>query len=64
MNHIFPKNWSFVQSCMLTISFSQTALLFAQAMSEKIPLRKEGQVPNEVRRWSDFAGGHVLGSST
>ena len=63
MNHIFPKNWSFVQSSMLTISFSQTALLFAQAMSKKIPLRKEGQVPNEVRRWSDFAGGHVLGSS-
>ena len=45
-------------------SISQTALLFARAMSEKIPLRKEGVVPSEVRRWSDFAGGHVLGSST
>ena len=64
MNHNFSEHWSFVQSCMLTILFSQTALLFAQAMSKKIPLRKEGQVPNEVRRWSDFAGGHVLGTST
>lgn len=42
----------------------KTALLFARAMSEKIPLRKDGVVPSEVRRWSDFAGGHVLGLST
>ncbi len=45
-------------------AISQTALLFARAMSEKIPLRKEGEIPSELRRWSDFAGGHVLGSST
>ena len=30
-------------------------------MSEKIPLKKEGVIPSEVRRWSDFSGGHVLG---
>ena len=64
MKDIYSKDWRFRQSCMLTILLSQTALLFAQAMSKKIPLRKEGQIPNEVRRWSDFAGGHVLGSST
>ncbi|KAK0508167.1 hypothetical protein JMJ35_009251 [Cladonia borealis] len=38
-----------------------TALLFARCMSEKIPQRKEGVIPSEVRRWSEFAGGHVLG---
>ena len=64
MKHIYSKDWRFRQSCMLTILLPQTALLFAQAMSKKIPLRKEGQIPNEVRRWSEFAGGHVLGSST
>jgi len=37
----------------------QTALLFARAMNEKVPLRKDGEVPSEVRRWSDFV---VLGS--
>ncbi|KAK8137732.1 carbamoyl-phosphate synthase arginine-specific large chain [Apiospora sp. TS-2023a] len=36
----------------------QTAMLFAQCMSEKLP-RKEG-VPSEVRRWSDFIGGKPL----
>ncbi|CAH0048044.1 unnamed protein product [Clonostachys solani] len=36
----------------------QTAILFAQCMSEKLP-RKEG-VPSEVRRWSDFIGGKPL----
>lgn len=36
----------------------QTALLFAQAMSEKLP-RAEG-IPSEVRSWSDFAGGKLL----
>ena len=35
----------------------QTALLFAQCMSEKLP-RKEG-IPSEVRRWSDFIGGYT-----
>ena len=38
--------------------FLQTALLFAQAMSEKLP-RAEG-IPSEVRSWSDFAGGKHL----
>ncbi|RAL11666.1 carbamoyl-phosphate synthase (glutamine-hydrolyzing) CPA2 [Aspergillus homomorphus CBS 101889] len=37
---------------------TKTALLFAQAMSEKLP-RKEG-IPSEVRTWSDFVGGKLL----
>ncbi|RYP56555.1 hypothetical protein DL771_011874 [Monosporascus sp. 5C6A] len=36
----------------------QTAMLFAQCMSEKLP-RKEG-MPSEVRRWSEFLGGKPL----
>lgn len=37
----------------------KTALLFAQCMSEKIPLRpKDGGIPPEVRRWSEFIGSH------
>ncbi|MCJ1468264.1 carbamoyl-phosphate synthase (glutamine-hydrolyzing) cpa2 [Pseudocyphellaria aurata] len=34
----------------------KTALLFAKCMNAKLP-RKEG-IPPEVRRWSDFIGGH------
>ncbi|KAK5654981.1 hypothetical protein OQA88_6740 [Cercophora sp. LCS_1] len=36
----------------------QTAMLFAQCMSEKLP-RPEG-IPSEVRRWSEFIGGKPL----
>ncbi|KAK3383399.1 hypothetical protein B0T24DRAFT_566099 [Lasiosphaeria ovina] len=36
----------------------QTAMLFAQCMSEKLP-RPEG-IPAEVRRWSEFIGGKPL----
>ena len=37
----------------------KTALLFAQCMSEKIPLRaQDGEVPSEVKRWSEFVGSH------
>lgn len=36
----------------------QTAILFAQCMSEKLP-RPEG-IPSEVRAWSDFIGGKPL----
>ena len=36
----------------------QTAVLFAQCMNEKLPL-KEG-IPSEVRSWSDFVGGRPL----
>jgi len=36
----------------------KTAVLFAQCLKEKLPL-KEG-VPNEVRRWSEFIGGKPL----
>ncbi|KAK0733872.1 hypothetical protein B0T26DRAFT_670226 [Lasiosphaeria miniovina] len=36
----------------------QTAVLFAQCMSEKLP-RPEG-IPAEVRRWSEFIGGKPL----
>ncbi|KAL5614606.1 hypothetical protein BROUX41_004704 [Berkeleyomyces rouxiae] len=35
-----------------------TAMLFAQCLSEKLP-RSEG-IPTEVRRWSDFIGGKPL----
>ncbi|RAL03411.1 carbamoyl-phosphate synthase (glutamine-hydrolyzing) CPA2 [Aspergillus ibericus CBS 121593] len=37
---------------------TKTALLFAQAMSQKMP-RAEG-IPSEVRTWSDFTGGKLL----
>lgn len=36
----------------------KTAMLFARAMSEKLP-QKEG-IPSEVRRWSEFIGGKPL----
>ena len=36
----------------------QTAALFAQCLSEKLPV-KEG-IPGEVRRWSEFIGGKPL----
>ncbi|KAK2784715.1 carbamoyl-phosphate synthase (glutamine-hydrolyzing) cpa2 [Emmonsiellopsis sp. PD_33] len=36
----------------------KTALLFAQCMNEKLPL-KEG-IPSEVRSWSEFVGGKNL----
>ncbi|ORY60160.1 carbamoyl-phosphate synthase arginine-specific large chain [Pseudomassariella vexata] len=36
----------------------QTAMLFAQCLSEKLP-RPEG-IPSEVRRWSEFIGGKPL----
>ncbi|KAF7554666.1 hypothetical protein G7046_g6755 [Stylonectria norvegica] len=36
----------------------QTAILFAQCMSEKLP--REKGIPSEVRRWSDFLGGKPL----
>jgi len=29
-------------------------------MAEKIPLRKEGVIPPEVRRWSEFIGGKPI----
>ena len=37
----------------------RTAVLFAQCMSEKLP-KKTGEIPAEVRRWSDFIGGKPL----
>ena len=37
---------------------SQTAILFAQCMSEKLP--RKGGIPSEVRRWSEFIGGKPL----
>lgn len=43
---------------MLTFFAQQTAMLFAQCMSEKLP-RPEG-IPSEVRRWSEFIGGKPL----
>ena len=38
--------------------FDQTALLFAQCLSEKLP--RKGGIPDEVRRWSEFIGGKPL----
>lgn len=29
-------------------------------MSVKIPLRKEGEIPSEVRTWSEFTGTKVI----
>ena len=46
-----------MKSCWLTFD-SQTAVLFAQCMSEKLP-KGEG-IPSEVRRWSEFIGGKPL----
>jgi carbamoyl-phosphate synthase large subunit len=40
------------------LTYYQTAVLFAQCMSEKLP-KKEG-IPSEVRPWSDFIGGRPL----
>ncbi|PUU72907.1 hypothetical protein B9Z19DRAFT_1096346 [Tuber borchii] len=37
----------------------KTAVLFAQCLSEKLPL-EEGKVPGEVKRWSEFIGGKPL----
>jgi len=37
----------------------KTAVLFARCLSEKLPL-KEGSIPGEVGRWSDFIGGKPL----
>ncbi|KAJ8613741.1 hypothetical protein MRB53_036883 [Persea americana] len=34
----------------------RTAVLFAQCMAEKIPQKKEGVIPSEVKRWSEWAG--------
>lgn len=42
------------------LTFPQTAVLFAQCMAEKIPKRVEGQIPPEVRRWSEFIGGKPI----
>ncbi|KAI9048220.1 hypothetical protein LZ554_008015 [Drepanopeziza brunnea f. sp. 'monogermtubi'] len=36
----------------------KTAELFARCMSEKLP--RQGGIPDEVRRWSDFIGGKPL----
>lgn len=48
---IFP-----FRSAYLTLV--QTAILFAQCMSEKLP--RKGGMPSEVRAWSDFIGGKPL----
>lgn len=43
----------------MMITMEQTAVLFAQCLSEKLPL-EEGKVPGEVKRWSEFIGGKPL----
>ena len=42
----------------MRLTLLQTAMLFAQCMSEKLPA-PEG-IPSEVRRWSEFIGGKPL----
>ncbi|KAF2234471.1 carbamoyl-phosphate synthase [Viridothelium virens] len=37
----------------------KTAMLFAQCMAAKLP-KKEGEIPSEVRRWSEFIRGKPL----
>ncbi|KAI9893660.1 MAG: carbamoyl-phosphate synthase (glutamine-hydrolyzing) cpa2 [Vezdaea aestivalis] len=37
----------------------KTAVLFARCMSEKMP-KKDGSIPGEVKRWSEFIGGKPL----
>ncbi|CAZ82368.1 unnamed protein product [Tuber melanosporum] len=37
----------------------KTAVLFAQCLSEKLPLERE-KIPGEVKRWSEFIGGKPL----
>ncbi|ODQ66308.1 carbamoyl-phosphate synthase large subunit [Nadsonia fulvescens var. elongata DSM 6958] len=36
---------------------SNTAVLFAKALREKLPLKSQAGIPSEVRRWSEFIGG-------
>jgi carbamoyl-phosphate synthase large subunit len=50
------KNSIYIRLTNLLIT--QTALLFAQCLNEKLP-RKEG-IPPEVRSWSEFTGGKLL----
>lgn len=35
----------------------RTSLLFAESVAEKLPLKEEGVIPAEVKRWSEFIGG-------
>ncbi len=50
--------WGNVRQNFTNPGQQQTAILFAQCMSEKLP-RKDG-IPSEVRRWSEFIGGKPL----
>lgn len=54
----FPFPSILIWTMMLTLGFLQTAVLFAECMSKKLP-KAEG-IPSEVRRWSDFIGGKPL----
>lgn len=35
----------------------RTAQLFADSVAEKLPQKKEGEIPSEIKRWSEFIGG-------
>ncbi|KAK9478769.1 hypothetical protein V1514DRAFT_352074 [Lipomyces japonicus] len=35
----------------------KTATLFAESLEEKLPLKREGVIPPEVERWSEWIGG-------
>ncbi|KAK9449513.1 uncharacterized protein V1518DRAFT_262243 [Limtongia smithiae] len=35
----------------------KTAVLFAECLKEKLPTKKEGTIPSEVERWSEWIGG-------
>lgn len=61
------KTWLSSQLTLLQVDFGvplfmepKTAVLFAQCMAEKIPQRVPGEIPAEVRRWSEFIGGKPL----
>jgi hypothetical protein len=54
---LFEKFW-YIFIRLTNPLIIQTALLFAQCLSEKLP-RKEG-IPSEVQSWSEFTGGKLL----
>ncbi|ORY80339.1 hypothetical protein BCR37DRAFT_359297 [Protomyces lactucae-debilis] len=42
------------------INDAKCAVLFAQALEDKVPTLGQGGVPTEVKRWSEFVGGKML----
>ncbi|BFZ63541.1 carbamoyl-phosphate synthase (glutamine-hydrolyzing) cpa2 [Saitoella coloradoensis] len=42
------------------VNDAKCAVLFAEALQAKIPTLKEGEMPSEVKRWSEWVGGKAL----